>query len=152
MIKPDTTLFSLESTLMFTAASSFAISSKRHGLPHSALKTAVIAKYLYSVSREYGPSQHASEYCSQCKESPGSHHFQPSLSVVSSRETPSSHKGQDGLRRDLCRRRMRRSFGLGAPRHGIVFLRPAQRNVGSNLRAPEDWNTVSIARSISDFG
>ena len=41
---------------------------------------------------------------------------------------------------------MGRSHGLGAPRHGIVFPQPAQRNVGTDLRAPEDWNTVSITR------
>jgi len=46
---------------------------------------------------------------------------------------------------------MGRSHGLGAPRHGIVFLQPAQRNVGTDLRAPGDWNTVSIARSISEI-
>ena len=44
-----------------------------------------------------------------------------------------------------------RRHGLGAPRHGIVFLQPAQRNVGTDLRAPGDWNTGSIARSISDY-
>jgi hypothetical protein len=56
------------------------------------------------------------------------------------------------LRPSPTRRWMGRSHGLGAPRHGIVFLQPAQRNVGTDLRAPGDWNTVSIARSISDFG
>lgn len=39
----------------------------------------------------------------------------------------------------------------GEPRHGFVFVQTAQIIVGIHVRASGDWNTLAIARSISDL-